>query len=103
MQTAVANNDNLLAALTATRLLGRWSMVCNRHGNGCSCCPGLGDIDMTEVERLLTKDLRARHTLLKDREGFVEVLRECVGRKFAAGGAELDALLEDVEIGRAHV
>lgn len=99
LSTAPASTATLLAALTATRLLGRWTMVCNRHGNGCSCCPGLGDIDMQEVERLLTNDLRARHSLLAEREGFVNVLRECVERKFTEGGEELDALLED--IGRA--
>jgi hypothetical protein len=105
MNTALAGarktpTDSLLAALSATRLLGRWSLVCQRHdGGGCSCCPGLGDINMAEVERLLCKDLRTRHALLADRDGFVEVLRLCVARNFAAEQEDLSALLED--IGRA--
>jgi len=98
--TAPAGTDYLLAALSATRLLGRWSLVCQRQdGGGCSCCPGLGDINMAEVERLLCKDLRARHALLQNRDGFVELLRLCVARNFEAGQQELSALLED--IGRA--
>ncbi len=92
-------SDTLLAALSATRILGRWTMVCQRHGGGCSCCPGLGDIDMEEVERLLSKDLRARHALLAEREGFVDLLRDCVARKLESDPVELGALIED--IGRA--
>ena len=108
MNTALSNStpnspgkaDALLAALSATRLLGRWTLVCQRHdGGGCSCCPGLGDIKMTEVEQLLCKDLRKRHALLQERDGFVEVLRLCVARNFLAEQAELSALLDD--IGRA--
>jgi hypothetical protein len=91
--------DTLLAALTATRLLGRWSLVCQRHGGGCSCCPGLGDIDMEEVERLLCVDLKKRHTLMNDHKGFADLLRLCVSRKLDADGPQLTALLED--IGRA--
>lgn len=95
--TAPAKTDSLLAALSATRLLGRWTLVCQRHdGGGCSCCPGLGDINMAEVERLLCKDLRARHALLQNRDGFVELLRLCVARNFEAEQRELSALLEDV-------
>ena len=94
------NASLLLAALCATRLLGRWTMVSQRHnGGGCSCCPGLGDIDMNEVERLLCVDLRKRHALLEGREGFVSLLRECIERTIQADPAALDALLEDV--GRA--
>jgi len=96
----LSGNGGLMAALTATRLLGRWTMVCQRHGGGCSCCaPGLGDIDMGEVERLLSNDLRSRHALMKERDGFVSLLRQCVERTASADPVELDALLED--IGRA--
>jgi len=97
---ASSKTDSLSAALTATRLLGRWSLVSQRHdGGGCSCCPGLGDLNMGEVERLLSKDLRARHALMRDRDGFVALLRLCVARSFAAEPQALAALLED--IGRA--
>ena len=88
--------DNLMAALTATRLLGRWSLVCQRHGGGCSCCPGLGDIDMEEVERLISVDLGKRHALMQDRKGFAELLRQCVSRSLQAEPQALAALLEDI-------
>ena len=95
--SAPGRTDSLIPALTATRLLGRWTLVCQCHdGGGCSCCPGLGDINMTEVERLLCKDLRARHALLASREGFVELLRLCVARNLEAEQQELAALLEDI-------
>jgi len=98
MESPVASMpaDLLLAALTATRLLGRWSLVCQRHGGGCSCCPGLGDIDMEEVERLLSLDLRKRHSLMQDREGFAELLKQCVSRSLQADQPALTALLEDI-------
>ncbi len=88
--------DSLLAALTATRLLGRWSLVCQRHGGGCSCCPGLGDIDMEEVERLISIDLKKRHALMQDRDGFAELLKQCVARTLQADQAALRDLLEDI-------
>ena len=94
---APGNSGPLMAALSATRLLGRWSLVSQRHdGGSCSCCPGLGDINMAEVERLLCKDLRARHALLQNRDGFVELLRLCVARNFDAEPQELSVLLEDI-------
>ena len=88
--------DNLMAALTATRLLGRWSLVCQRHGGGCSCCPGLGDIDMEDVERLISVDPGKRHALMQDRKGFAELLRQCVSRSLQAEPQALAALLEDI-------
>jgi len=98
MESPVASvaADPLLAALTATRLLGRWSLVCQRHGGGCSCCPGLGDIDMEEVERLISLDLRKRHFLMEDHEGFAELLKQCVSRSLQADQPALTALLEDI-------
>ncbi|MSQ52271.1 MAG: hypothetical protein EXR28_10305 [Betaproteobacteria bacterium] len=95
-RTTAPPADFLLAALTATRLLGRWSLVCQRHGGGCSCCPGLGDIDMEEVERLLAVDLRKRHSLMQDREGFADLLKQCVARTLNADQQALSDLLEDI-------
>lgn len=92
----IQSDDLLMPALTATRLLGRWSLVCQRHGGGCSCCPGLGDIDMEEVERLLSVDLRKRHALMQDRDGFAELLKQCVARTVQADQQALSDLLEDI-------
>ncbi len=35
-------------------LLGRWAIIAERHGGGCSCCPGLGDVAIDEVEKRVT-------------------------------------------------
>ncbi|MCC6473437.1 MAG: hypothetical protein IT514_06795 [Burkholderiales bacterium] len=90
--------DALETALEATRLLGRWSRISQRHGGGCSCCPGLGDVDMEEVERHLLKVLRPRHAMLAERDSLVEFLRECVARRSPAAGQTepLRALFSEV-------
>jgi hypothetical protein len=87
---------DLELALEATRLLGRWSMISQRHGGGCSCCPGLGDVDMADVERSVLEGLRRRHAVLKDRESLAALLRDCVARKGAEKPESLRALFADV-------
>lgn len=90
--------DTLQIAVEATRLLGRWTMVGQRHGQGCSCCPpGLGDVAMDDVERSIMASLKKEHPLLEGRESLGQFLRDCVSRKGieAAPGA-IPALLKDV-------
>lgn len=59
-------------------LLGRWSRIVERHGGGCSCCPGLGDVAIDEVEKRVTDWLNKRHSL----SGlFSTTLRECIERR----------------------
>jgi hypothetical protein len=87
---------DLELALEATRLLGRWSMISQRHGGGCSCCPGLGDVDMAEVERSVLESLRRRHAVLRDRDSLAALLRDCVARKAAETPESLHALFADV-------
>ena len=61
-------------------LLGRWARIVERHGGGCSCCPGLGDVAIDEVEKRVTEWLRQRHPL----DGsFSSVLRACIERRSA--------------------
>ncbi len=76
-------------------LLGRWAMIAERHGGGCSCCPGLGDVTIEEVERRVTEWLGKRHAF----EGsFTGVLRQCIGARATAPSGFFDdvdeALLE---------
>ena len=62
--------------IQAAVLLGRWIRIVERHGGGCSCCPGLGDVAIDEVEKRVTEWLRL------DRP-FTGVLRECIERRSA--------------------
>ena len=88
----------LETALEAARLLGRWSLVAQRHGGGCSCCPGLGAIDMAQVEAKLLEVLRKQHPLLDQRNSFTDVLRDCVRRKPTDEPGAVQALLKDFEL-----
>jgi len=57
-------------------LLGRWTRIVERHGGGCSCCPGLGDVAIDEVEKRITDWLRLDAP-------FTRVLRDCIERRAA--------------------
>src|SRR3954467_3101865 len=46
--------------IQAAMLLGRWTRIAERHGGGCSCCPGLGEVAIDEVERRVTAWLGQR-------------------------------------------
>jgi hypothetical protein len=59
-------------------LLGRWTRIVERHGGGCSCCPGLGDVAIDEVEKRVTEWLRQRHSLAAP---FSQALRECIAHR----------------------
>ena len=59
-------------------LLGRWTRIVERHGGGCSCCPGLGDVAIDEVEKRVTEWLRQRHPLSSP---FSESLRRCISER----------------------
>jgi hypothetical protein len=63
-------------AIRAAVLLGRWTRIVERHGGGCSCCPGLGDVAIDEVEKRVTDWLRLERP-------FTAVLRECIERRSA--------------------
>jgi hypothetical protein len=88
--------QTLEQALEAARLLGRWSLISQRHGGGCSCCPGLGDVAMDEVEANLLKALRKEHPLLEGRQSLNDFLKDCVTRKSAAEPEALESLFKDL-------
>ena len=68
-------------------LLGRWTRIVERHGGGCSCCPGLGDVAIDEVEKRVTDWLRLQSP-------FTTLLRDCIGRR-AALPAQLQKNLDE--------
>ena len=77
-------------------LLGRWTRVAERHGGGCSCCPGLGDVAIDEVERRVSEWLAQRHSL--DRP-FSSMLRACISERRPL----VDALCADLDEALSHL
>lgn len=67
--------------MEAARLLGRWTLIAERHAGGCSCCPGLGDVSMDELEGRVLAWLRERHAPLRERGSLRALLRECIEGK----------------------
>jgi len=60
----VMGTDDIRLAVEAATLLGRWTQLAERHANGCSCCPGLGDVAIEAVEERVLAWLRERHPAL---------------------------------------
>ena len=78
-------------------LLGRWTRIVERHGGGCSCCPGLGDVAIDEVEKRITDWLNPRHSLSSR---FSEVLKQCIERRAALAPElqkDIDEALSELE------
>lgn len=73
-------------------LLGRWTLVSERHAGGCSCCPGLGDVPMDEVERRVCEWMGMK-------EGVSAYLRRCIAERSGDEGAfgRLDEALSELE------
>jgi hypothetical protein len=86
--------SDVLQAVEAARLLGRWTLIAERHAGGCSCCPGLGAVSMEEVEARVLAWLRERHRPLQGRASVTALLKDCIGRK-ARGDAALFADLAE--------
>lgn len=78
-------------------LLGRWARIVERHGGGCSCCPGLGDVAIEEVEKRVTAWLSQRHKL----DGpFSETLKKCITSEMRLSvelQKEIDEALSELE------
>lgn len=83
--------------IEAAKLLGRWTLISERHGGGCSCCPGLGDVGMEEVERRVLAWLRERHAFPGD--SLSAFLKDCIRGKPGGEGvfADLEEALGDLE------
>jgi len=87
---------DLQLAVEAARLLGRWTLIAEKHANGCSCCPGLGDVTMEQVEGSVAAWLRERHAVLNDGGDVTSVLKRCIAREFPRTGDALQPLLKDI-------
>jgi hypothetical protein len=81
----------------AAKLLGRWTLIAEKHANGCSCCPGLGDVTMEQVEGSVASWLRERHPLLQDGRSVTALLKNCISRTLPAGADALEPLFKDID------
>ena len=95
--STTVSDDPLSIAVEATRLLGRWSLVSQKHEAGCSCCPGLGDVDVADVEKEILADLRARHGGLEEVDGVGNLLKAFVMRGRPGAVTGTPALLSDID------
>jgi hypothetical protein len=87
---------DLHLAIEAAKLLGRWALIAEKHANGCSCCPGLGDVTMAQVEGSVAAWLRGRHPFLESRPNVNTVLKHCIARSEPAGAEVLQPLFKDL-------
>jgi hypothetical protein len=86
--------NSLPVALRAASLLGRWTLVAERHGNGCSCCPPGIDVPMETVEQSVTDYLKVKHPALT--QSVTGLLRDCVRRQAALDEAAAAPLFDDL-------
>jgi hypothetical protein len=94
---------DLKRAIDAAKLLGRWTLIAEKHANGCSCCPGLGDVSLEQVEGSVVAWLRERHPLLQDGRSVTALLRDCIARRAAAEDDALQPLFKDLDEAFGHL
>jgi hypothetical protein len=94
---------DLQLAVEAAKLLGRWTLIAEKHANGCSCCPGLGDVTMEQVEGSVASWLRERHALLNNGGSVTALLLDCIARKAPAGADVLQPLFADLDEAFGHL
>jgi hypothetical protein len=90
-------------AIEAAKLLGRWTLIAEKHANGCSCCPGLGDVTLEQVEGSVVAWLRERHALVHDGRSVTSLLRDCIARNGPAGADVLQPLFHDLDEAFGHL
>jgi hypothetical protein len=89
--------SDILQAVEAARLLGRWTLIAERHATGCSCCPGLGEVSMDAVEGRVLGWLRERHAVLAERGSVTALLKACIQRQIAVDARLLEDLAEALD------
>jgi hypothetical protein len=94
---------DLHLAIEAAKLLGRWTLITEKHATGCSCCPGLGDVTMEQVEGNVVAWLRQKHPLLQNRESVTGLLKDCIARSQPAGAEVLQPLFRDLDEALGHL
>src|SRR5919106_1059009 len=95
--------DDIRLAIDAARLLGRWTLIAEKHATGCSCCPGLGDVTMEQVEGSVLGWLRERHPVLAERGSVTGLLRNCISRSEPARREVLQPLFKDLDEALGHL
>src|SRR2546425_12349300 len=105
----MAMNDIRLA-VDAAKLLGRWTLIAEKHATGCSCCPGLGEVTMEQVEGSVLGWLRERigsdpegRALLAERGSITQLLKGCIARSVPAEATVLQAVFKDLEEALGHL
>ena len=89
--------------IDAAKLLGRWTLIAEKHSTGCSCCPGLGDVTMEQVEGSVVGWLRERHPFLQEGRSITTVLKDCIARSEPAGAEVLQPLFKDLDEALGHL
>ena len=90
-------------AIEAARLLGRWTLIADKHANGCSCCPGLGGVTMEQVEASVVAWLRERHAFLQNGRTVTALLKDCIARSEPAGPDVLQPIFTDLDEALGHL
>ena len=88
--------NDIQLAIEAAKLLGRWTLIAEKHAGGCSCCPGLGDVTMDQVEGSVAAWLRERHPVLENAKTVTGLLKDCIARSRPAGAEVLQPLFKDL-------
>ena len=88
--------NDIRLAIDAAKLLGRWTLIAEKHATGCSCCPGLGDVTMEQVEGSVLGWLRERHPVLAERGSVTQLLKDCISRSLNAKPDALPPLFKDL-------
>jgi hypothetical protein len=86
-------------ALTAVKLLGRWTQLSGRHvpmGAGCSCGPGFASLQLQDFEQQLLDYLRSRHGGIVG-TSMVELLRSLSKTEAPEGKALLRDLARSLD------
>jgi hypothetical protein len=102
-----ASRSSASVAIEATQLLGKWSVLSQRHlafGAGCSMCAGFfGDVRTQDLERQMLEYLRGKHStkpvvaaLLADGRASISELLKSIAKLTAKRSEEIDALLADM-------
>ena len=88
--------NSIQLAIEAAKLLGRWTLIAEKHAGGCSCCPGLGDVTMEQVEGSVVAWLRERHPVLENAKSVTGLLKDCIARSRPAAAEVLQPLFKDL-------
>jgi hypothetical protein len=88
--------NSIQLAIEAAKLLGRWTLIAEKHAGGCSCCPGLGDVTMDEVEGSVAAWLRERHPVLENAKSVTGLLKDCIARSKPTEAEVLQPLFKDL-------